>query len=113
MIIYQIELPQDQDAEAFVTFMREEYLPAIHLGPTRIGQVLGLTLYQEDTESQTEARRFLLQVEWSGLGGNHARLRLDDETVEGRLATFGAHLERLGFYREIISRREEEGEPTG
>jgi len=44
MIIYQIKLPNKQDAEAFVKFMDEEYFPAVHKGPTRVGQVTDLVL---------------------------------------------------------------------
>ncbi|WP_102126986.1 hypothetical protein [Deinococcus planocerae] len=113
MIVYRIELPKEQDTEAFVTFMREDYLPAIHTGSTRVGQVLGLAVWQEEPDSEREGHTFLLHVEWSGLGGDYAQLRLDDEAVEGRLATFGARLQRLGFYREVVTKRQEEGKPTG
>lgn len=113
MIVYQLELPKEQDVEAFLTFMRAAYLPAIHTGPTRTGQVLGLALWQEDTESETGGQTFFLHVEWNGLGGNYARLRLDDEAVEGRLAGFGARLHRLGLYREVVSRRGENAETAG
>jgi hypothetical protein len=52
--IYQIRVPEEQDAEAFVMFMREEYFPAVGpRTPTRVGQVPGLALLQRlDEHSQ-------------------------------------------------------------
>lgn len=102
MIIYRIELPQEQDADEFVAFMREDYLPAVHRGPTRVGEVLGLTLLQGDPDPETTVPAFFLHVEWAGLEGDYARLRLDDQAAADRLEAFGAHLQRLGFYREVV-----------
>lgn len=62
MLVYQISLPKKQDAAAFVTFMRTEYLPAVHKGPTRVGQVTDLVLLQKEDETGTAAHGFLLHV---------------------------------------------------
>jgi len=58
MIIYQIKLPKKQDAEAFVTFMRDEYFPAVEKGPTRVGQVTDLVLMQEQPQGSTTGCNF-------------------------------------------------------
>ena len=58
MIIYQIRLPKKEDAEAFVKFMQEEYFPAVHKGPTRIGQVTDLVLLQAEPEGRTTGCEF-------------------------------------------------------
>jgi hypothetical protein len=50
MITYQIRLPKKQDAEALVKFMHEEYFPAVHKGPTRVGKVTHLVLLQAEPE---------------------------------------------------------------
>ena len=47
MIIYRIKLPEEQDTEAFVKFMRDEYLPAVWKGPTRAYAVDGLSLLEK------------------------------------------------------------------
>ena len=62
MIIYQIRLPKKQDAEAFVKFMQEEYFPAVHKGPTRVGQVTDLVLLQAKPEGRTTGCEFFLHV---------------------------------------------------
>lgn len=49
MLIYKIQLPKRADAKAFVTFMREKYIPAIDKSSTRIGKVSGLVLFQGNT----------------------------------------------------------------
>jgi hypothetical protein len=66
MIIYQIRLPKKKDAEAFVKFMNEEYLPAIHKGATRVGQVTDLVLLQAESEGGTTGCEFFWHVGWSG-----------------------------------------------
>lgn len=109
MIVYRIDLPQEQDPAAFVTFMRDEYLPAVRKGPTRVGQVLGLTLQQDGSSSEPVGHSFLLLVEWSGLTGNYTYLRVEDEGVEGRFGAFGAPLHLLGAYREVARWPGEEG----
>ena len=101
MIIYQIRLPKKQDAEAFVKFMHEEYLPAVHKEPTRVGQVTALVLLQAEPEGRTTGCEFFLHVGWSGLaiGG----YRLDDEAVASKLESFKARIKRLGFYSEVAA----------
>ena len=60
MIVYQIRLPKKQDAEAFVKFMLEEYFPAVHKGPTRIGQVTDLMLLRREIEGDDCGESILL-----------------------------------------------------
>jgi hypothetical protein len=105
LCIYRIRLPEEQDAEAFATFMREEYLPAV--GPrmaTRVGQVTGLALLQRLPDDSQEpgaddAPEFLLHVDWSGVGGCRDSW-VDDEEVLRKLESFGARLKLLGGYLE-------------
>ena len=102
--IYQIELPEDQDVEAFVTFMREEYFPAVDRGPTRVGAVTGLALLQRlDVHSHEagadNAHEFYLHVDWSGLPGCRDSY-VNDEEIRRKFESFGARVKPLGYYVE-------------
>ncbi len=101
MIIYQIRLPKNQDAEAFVKFMHQEYFPAVHKGPTRVGKVTDLVLLQAETEGRTTGCEFSWHVGWSGLATGD--VRLDDETVARKLELFKARIKRRGFYSEVAA----------
>jgi hypothetical protein len=101
MIIYQIRLPKKQDAEAFVKFMHEEYFPAVHKGPTRVGQVTDLVLQQAEPEGRTTGCEFFWRGGWSGQPTD--KLHVDDEKVAGKLEAFKARIKRLGFYSEVAA----------
>jgi hypothetical protein len=101
VIIYQIRLPKKQDAEAFVKFMREEYFPAVHKGATRVGKVTDLVLLQAEPEGRAKGCEFFWHVGWSGLATG--AIRLDDDTVGGKLEPFKARIKRLGFYSEVAA----------
>ena len=114
MFIYQIKLPKDQDVEAFVTFMREEYIPdVLKKGPTRVGRVTELALL----ESSAADHEFFLHVGWSGVpfsGHHHADkdeppdvARPDDEQIVRKFKSFGGHVQSLGFYREVAASNRE------
>jgi hypothetical protein len=98
-IIYQITIPKQHDVEAFVTFMRDEYFPAVHKGPTRVGQVTNLVLLRGVTARHERTSRFLLQVGFNGLatGG----VRVDDEEVQRKFESFGASIEKRRAYDEV------------
>lgn len=102
--IYQIKLPEEQDVEAFVTFMREEYFPAVDRGPTRVGAVTGLVLLQRLAEHSQEsdadnAHEFYLHVSWSGLPGCRDSY-VSDEEVLRKFESFSARVKSLGYYVE-------------
>jgi hypothetical protein len=101
VIIYQIRLPKKQDAETFVKFMQEEYLPAVHKEATRVGKVTDLVLLQPELQGRTTGCQFFLHVGWSGLATGD--VRLDDETVAGKLESFKARIKRLGFYSDVAA----------
>jgi len=96
MLIYQIKLPKKQDPDAFAKFMREEYLPAVHKGPTRVGQVTKLTLLKGVAPTQG----FFLHVGWSGLPG-HEGIRIDDDAVQQKFDQLGARFQFLGTFEEV------------
>jgi hypothetical protein len=96
VIIYQIKLPKKQDPGAFVNFMQQEYFPAVHKGPTRVGQVTQLALLQGDT-----AHEFFWHVGWSGLSSGEPRL--DDKKVASKFKSFGPNIKRIGFFREVAA----------
>ena len=87
LLISEIDLPGDADADAFADFMRDEYMPAVRTQPTRAGQVQGVELVQRPTSETTQA--FLWLVRWSGVPGG-ARTLVDDDAVRGRFEEFGA-----------------------
>lgn len=103
MIIYQIKLPKNEDAEVFVRFMRDEYFPAVHKGPTRVGQVTDLTLLQleNETEGDDAEHAFFWHVGWGGLSSGKARV--DDEEVARKFEAFKADIKRIGICRVVAS----------
>jgi hypothetical protein len=86
-LVSEIELPQEQDAAAFVDFMRDEYIPSVHTGPTRIGKVDGLQLLQGI--AAVTSHKFLWLVDWNGLEHEAAGARVPDE-VSSKFEGFGA-----------------------
>jgi hypothetical protein len=101
MIIYQINLPKNQDTKAFVKFMREEYFPAVHKGQTRVGQVTDLVLLERQNafEGDDLGNEFYWHVGWSGFPDGNAHV--DDEKIAHKLATFKAEIKRIGAYEEV------------
>jgi hypothetical protein len=99
MIIYKITLAKKQDPEAFANFMREEYFPAVHKGPTRVGQVTALQLLQ--AEKGDRGNEFFWLVGWSGLSSGEPRV--DDEKVLSKFKSFGARTRRIGSYAEVAA----------
>ncbi len=100
-IIYQITLPERMIGETFVEFMRDEYFPAVHKGPTRVGQVTGLALLRGVTETHERTNTFFMHVSYDGLATGDARV--DNEEVRRKFETFGARVERLGAYDEVAA----------
>ena len=99
MLIYKIRLSKRQDPEAFAKFMRREYFPAIHKGPTRIGQVTGLALFQSDSTDTTH--EFLWHVGWSGLSSGGPRVT--DAAVRRKFDSFGAKITPLGAHTKVAA----------
>ena len=102
--IYQIKLPGEQDVEAFVTFMREEYFPAVDSRQTRVGAVTGLALLQRLGERSQEsdadnAHEFFLHVGWSGLPGCRDSY-VSHEEVLRKFESFSPRVEPLGYFVE-------------
>jgi Patatin-like phospholipase len=98
LLISEFELPEERDADAFTQFMQDEYIPAVHKGPTRVGQVEGLELLQgAPTET---SHRFLWLIRWNGVEpGPHARLV--DDTMLGKFEAFGASMKDPVSWREV------------
>jgi hypothetical protein len=106
-VLHLITLYEGTSEDAFETFMREKYFPAVHTGPTRIGQITGLTLgLRSDTEAP--AKTFLLDMEFDGFSGDRLP-RIDDEQVQSRFEEFGAKVDYLGTYR-VLSALERPGD---
>jgi hypothetical protein len=77
-LVSEIELPEEQDAAAFVDFMRDEYIPAVETGSTRIGMVDGVQLLQGTTADTSH--KFLWLVDWNGLEHEKAGAHVDEAT---------------------------------
>src|SRR5258705_13616194 len=103
MLIYQIKLPAEQDADAFATFMRETYFPAIHRGATRIGQIINLILLQGTNGNL--ANDFFLHLDWNGLTGEDIimMIRIEDDDINQKFRSFGGRIENLGTYEKVAS----------
>ena len=94
-ILHELTLPDAADSEAFEDFLREDYLPAVHQGPTRVGQVMSVTLARRGDGASVA--RFLLDTAFSGLG--HDRMpRVDDDEVRLRFEEFGVTVKHLGNF---------------
>lgn len=67
--------------DAFRAFLRDEVLPGIDLGPTRVGQVIRVTVTFDVTTDVdgAVAPRYLLLVEWSGGPGGEVSRLLNEE----------------------------------
>lgn len=100
LLISEVELPGDADVAAFSDFLRDEYIPAVHTGATRVGVIEGLEFARRDT---TEGgHRFLRIVHWNGVDpGDHFQVRLDDEAVLNKLEAFGATTGRHVRWQEV------------
>ena len=98
MIIYQINLPKNQNTEAFVKFMHEEYFPAVHKGQTRSGQVTDLVLMERQNAFKGDdvTNEFLWHIGWSGLPSGDAQV--DDESVLRKFAAFKPKVKRVGSF---------------
>jgi hypothetical protein len=101
----QITLPEQQDADAFVEFMRDEYLPAVYTGPTRSGQVTGLAVLRGVGGTHESTNTFLMHVSFFGLARGGASVR--DEEVQRKFESFAAQDEYLGDYEEVAGLRED------
>jgi hypothetical protein len=104
LLISEMELPQDADGAAFSAFLRDEYLPAVHTGPTRVGQVEDLEFAERETTDG--GHRFLRIVRWSGIDPGDGPwedmpVRVDDEAVLQKLASFGAKTTRHARWQEV------------
>ncbi len=95
--IYKISLPEEQDVEAFVKFMREEYFSAVERGPTRVGMVTDLVLLQRLDETADNTHEFFWHVGWSGLPGCRDSF-VSDEEVLRKFESFSPRVEFLGYY---------------
>lgn len=102
IIIYSMALPAKADAEAFVAFIKDRYFPAVHAGPTRVGQTMAARLLEPHRAPMPkEPRVYFLLVDWAGL--DSGGIRIDDEAVEAEFEGFGAVPVRLGVFDEVAS----------
>jgi hypothetical protein len=106
-ILFTLEVPADVDPDAFEAFMRDSYLPAVRMSPTRTGQVLGLRFWRgvDDTEAQTTT--FVLQVFFGGLSS--VQPWIDDADVAAKFESFNTPLQRMGAFTLAGERLESEG----
>lgn len=106
MIVYTLTTPPGVDADAFEAFMRESYIPAVLMWPTRTGQVLGLRLWRGVDDTEAEATSFLLQVSFGGLSA--LQLRVPDD-VAAEFESFTTPLHRLAAYNLCAERLGSDG----
>ncbi len=64
MVVLELKLPKNKDPETFAAFMRDEYMPAVHKGPTRLGVVSSISLSRHDNLNAGDdfARSILMLV---------------------------------------------------
>ena len=60
--LHRLSCPADFADEDFQTFMKDEIFPSVHRGPTRVGQVVGLSLWRDH-----QTNEFVWAIEYDGL----------------------------------------------
>jgi hypothetical protein len=108
MIIQRIRLGPGQDPDEFVRFMRDEFLPAMRRGPTRIGEASYIELVQGNTQETLD--EFVLLVE--GLMSFHPGFVGPE--LEEQFERFGPQLEgpNADFNSVALWRADEESSPV-
>lgn len=103
LLIYSLTVPLTADVPKFIEFIEKEYFSAVHWGPTRVGQILGLKLLsnREAPDEAADVHSFFLLVDWSGLA--MGQIRLDGDAVTETLEKFGGLLTRLGAFDEVAN----------
>ena len=89
MIAQRIKLGEGQDPAEFARFMRDEFMPAMRRGPTRIGQATYLELFQGNTQNTLD--EFLLLIE----GLMNFRPGFAGQELAERFAGFSPQLDAL------------------
>jgi hypothetical protein len=102
MVVLEVKLPKDKNPESFAAFMRDEYVAAVHKGPTRLGQVSSIALSQRRNLHAGDdfERSFLMIVGWDGVELDHMP-RIDGEAVNAKLGSFKLKVKPLGEFNEI------------
>lgn len=103
LILYKITIPETLDQSQFIEFLKERYFPAVHRGPTRVGQITGLHFLHAEANTDGESLFYLL-IDFDGLAGG--QLRVDDDSAQQELEKFGAVLTHVGVFDEIDVWRE-------
>jgi hypothetical protein len=83
LLMSEIELAKGVDAEAFGDFFRDEFLPAVFTGQTRVGKVEGMELLERE-EGETD-HSFVVLARWSGLLTPEQIVRVRDADVQAKL----------------------------
>lgn len=104
-LLSEIELPKGKDPVEFVEFMRDEYVPAVFKGSTRIGQVSGLQLLQR----ADDPHQFLWVVDWQGHEHDRAGGSVEDE-ASAKFDEFGATKKPHVHWDDVASWRPEEAD---
>jgi hypothetical protein len=104
MMIFDIRLANSKDPKAFVAFMKDSYFPAVHMGPTRRGQITWLSLGQGDNVHAGDKNEghFLLSVGWEGTGHDDLP-RLDDDGVKAKFEAFKPEVKWLGVFDDVAN----------
>ena len=71
--VFRVAPAAEMSDDEFERLMREEVIPSIHTGPTRVGQITGVRLYRLSAEDEgpvdraSRAEKYILVIEWDGL----------------------------------------------
>ena len=91
-LVHKLTLPSHLQASSFEEFARERYLPAMHLKPTRAGQLREARLLRSDND-------YLLISEWDGIGNGLPRIV--DDAVEKLFGAYRANVTLVGEFTEV------------
>ncbi len=111
-LIAEVEIPQKKDPAAFAKFVKEKWVPKVHMGPTRAGQVQEVKVLQrvggtapfDPDDPQQAGNRFLVLADWSGLAPQSAGHWIHSERLADDFKRFDAKVEESAGWQEVASR---------
>ena len=102
-IVYSIKLRSLLQANSFEEFARKRYLPSLHTGSTRVGQLLGARLLRQRRDHESDPieldNQFLMLLEWSGLPIEMPRT--DDPAVQKIFDSYDVEMTQIGRFETV------------
>jgi hypothetical protein len=103
MILLEVVAPADgPEPEQLETFLRERYLPAVRMSPTRLGEIDVLRVWRGWTDTHEPSARFVVELRYGGMAS--IRPVIDDDEVAAEYERLGLSTELLGSFDQVAER---------